>query len=91
MELYIELSRDEIREGLPYAIIAETASRAVWNTGRRKRLFKETFTPNQRDTCYRIIRQAHSWHLVKSCPDSVRLLPGTLLLWQKLGNFCASL
>ena len=35
-EIYITLTRDEINERIPYAIVAETMSSSVWNTGRRK-------------------------------------------------------
>ena len=37
MDVVMRLNREEIKQLLPYLIIAETTSRSVWNTGRRER------------------------------------------------------
>ncbi len=87
----VELNRDEIQHRLPYALIGETASRALWDTGRRKRLYAERFTESERATCNEIIRQAKKWLLVSGVPDSVKMRMTTYALWLKLAEFCCCL
>lgn len=87
----IELDHDEIQSKLPYAVIGETASRAIWNTGKRKRLWASTFTESEMDTCNEIIRKAKKWLLVSGCPDREKMRTTTYALWLKLADFCASL
>ena len=92
MKLYLEFDHDEIQRELPYAIIAETMSRAIWNTERRKRLFAQTFTERERDKISKIHAQAYSWYLVKGVPQGgVKMTPATYQLWHKLADFCANL
>ena len=91
MKLYLEFNHDEIQRELPYQIIAETMSRSIWCTGRRKRLMAQSFTERERDAISRIKSQAHSWMFYKGVPDSVKMTPATYKLWHKLADFCASL
>lgn len=91
MDFYIALNREEIQERIPYAIVAETMSSAVWNTMRRKRLTKEFFTDAEMDAIYRLHRQARDWYLYKGVPDEVKMTVKTYCLWQKLANFCCEL
>lgn len=92
MKMYIELSHDEIQKEIPYYIIAEITSRAIWNTGRRKRLFASLFTEAERDMVSKIKAQAHSWALVKGVPlEGVKMTISTYRLWHKLADFCATL
>ena len=91
MKLYISLNHDEIQEQIPYAIVAETMSRSVWNTGKRKRLMKEQFTESEIEAIYRLHKQAYSWYLVKGVPDEVKMTLNTYELWQRLANFCCEL
>ena len=92
MKMYIELSHEEIQKEIPYCIIAETTSRAIWNTGRRKRLWSQMFTERERETCAKIRRQAYNWALVKGVPDEgVKMTIGTYQLWHKFADFCATL
>lgn len=91
VKTYITLNRDEIRAQIPYALVCETMSGAKWNTGKRKRLMKERFTEAEREKIYKLHKQARSWHLVKGVPDELKLSVNTMLLWQKLANFCCEL
>ena len=91
MKLYISLNQDEIREQIPYAIVAETMSRSVWNTGRRKRLMKERFTEAEIEATYRLHRQAYDWYLRKGVPDEIKMTMSTYTLWHKLASFCCEL
>jgi hypothetical protein len=91
MKFYIALNHDEIQERIPYAIVAETMSSAVWGTGKRKRLMKQWFTEAEIEAIYRLHKQAHSWYCVKGVPEEVKMSVNTYNLWQKLANFCCEL
>lgn len=91
MTFYIAFDREEIQERIPYAIIAETMSSAVWNTMKRRRLAKEFFTDAEIDAIYRLRNQARDWYLYKGVPDEVKMTVQTYNLWQKLANFCCEL
>lgn len=91
MKLYISLNRDEIQERIPYAIVAETMSSAVWNTSKRKRLMKKYFTESEISAIYRLHAQAYAWYLRTGVPDEVKMTFNTYCLWQKLANFCCEI
>ena len=91
MKLYLSFNSDEIREQIPYAIVAETMSRSVWNTGRRKRLMKIYFTESEITAIYRLHRIAYDWYLRKGVPDEVKITLDTYALWHKLASFCCEL
>ena len=91
MNFYISLNQDEIRERIPYALIAETMSGARWGTGKRKRLMKKFFTESEIDAIYRLHKQAYSWYCVKGVPEEVKMSINTYHLWQKLANFCCEI
>ena len=91
MKMYMSFDHDEIQKELPYAIIGETTTRWIWDTGKRKRLFAEAFTEQERESCYSIIAQAKKWLLKTGCPDEIKMTMNTYALWHKLANFCAEL
>lgn len=91
MKFYIALNHDEIQERIPYAIVAETISSAVWNTGKRKRLAKIFFDESETEAIYRLQHQARDWYMYKGVPDEVKMSVKTYCLWQKLANFCCEL
>jgi len=91
MKMYLSFNHDEIQWELPYAIIGETASRPVWNTGRRKRLWAQTFTESERKSCNAIINKAKRGLLVTGCPEEVKMTVSTYHLWHRLANFCVAL
>lgn len=91
MNIYLAFSHDEIPRELPYMVIGEMTSRSVWDTGKRRRRWSTEFTEQEREACYKIIKQAKRWLLGRGIPDEVKMTTGTFALWQKLGNFCASL
>jgi transposase len=91
MKLYLSFNSDEIREEIPYAIVAETMSGARWNTGRRKRLMKQHFTEAEIEATYRLHKQAYDWYLRKGVPDEIKMTMNTYHLWHKLANFCYEL
>lgn len=91
MTLYVELNRNEIQAQLPYPIIAETFSRSVWKTGRRKRLMHECFAEDELEKVEEIGRRACQWAYVRGVPNSVKMDTVTYDLWQRVGEFCAGL
>ena len=91
MKVYIGFNPDEIREQIPFSIVAETMSSSIWNTGRRKRLMKERFTPSEIEATYRLHKQAREWYLYKGVPSEISMTIKTYNLGQKLANFCCEL
>lgn len=91
VETYIVLSRDEINQQIPYAVVCETMSGAHWGTTKRVRLMRERFTQSEIDTIYRIHQQARIWYLVKGVPEELRITPHILALWHRLAAFCCEL
>lgn len=91
VETYIIMNRDEIRDNIPYPVVAEMMSGARWNTGRRKRMMRERFTDTEIDAIYCMHKQARQWHLVKGVPDELRITPHILKLWHKLAAFCCEI
>ena len=86
----IALTHDRIFRDIPFILICSTYESARWNTGKRRKLWKEFFTERERQHCTRLFRLAHEWYLVKGVPDKVRIKKATYNLWQKLGEFCVS-
>ena len=91
VKIDIILSRDEVNEQIPYALICMTRYGANWDTGRRKRRWKEEFTEAERDAASRLFSLSHKWLLTTGVPEEVRMHHSTYALWLKLGAFCASI
>lgn len=91
MKVMLQLEREDIYKEIPFGVVCEAREGARWNTGRRKRLWDETFTEKEKEACTRLFRQARTWSLVKGVPEQLIISVNTLRLWQKLGNFCACL
>lgn len=89
--MLLALSRDTVRERIPYALVCETREGARWNTSRRRRLWNALFTEAEKKACTRLFRDARNWTFVKGVPDTVRMAPKTIDLWDRLGIFCQSL
>ena len=91
MTMYIELTREEVQEKIAYALICETMGGARWDTGTRRRKWKEFFTESEQKECEKLYKTANQWYLVKGVPDVVKMTSDTLRMWQKLEEFCAAL
>lgn len=91
MYIRLTLTRDEVQRNIPYAMICETRYGSAWDTMRRKRRWRDEFTPHERETAYRLFKFAHNWYLVSGVPETVSMDHATLELWSKLAGFCASL
>lgn len=49
------------------------------------------FSESERKAAGRLFRMAHNWTVGRSVPDTVQMSRKTFHLWQKLGDFCASI
>lgn len=91
MKMMLVLSREEVRREIPYALICETREGSIWNTGRRRRIWKDMFTKSEKEAATRLFRTAHLWHLTTGVPEEVTMTMSTIRLWHKLGKFCAAI
>ena len=91
MNVMLVLNREDIQREIPYEVICEAREGGRWNAGRRKRLWNETFSESEKAACARLFRDAKKWYLIKGVPETLMLKPSTLLLWKKLGSFCAAI
>lgn len=89
--MIVAFTREEVERELPYKLICETMCGARWDTGTRRRRWTAEFTEAERRACAKIKSQAHKWYLTTGIPDEVQMTLGTFELWNRLGNFCASL
>lgn len=74
MELYVELSRDEIEGSIPYSMLCMTRFGSVWNTMRRKRRWSQEFSEKERRSAEEIFRKAHNFTVRSGVPDARTLV-----------------
>ena len=89
--LYLELTSDEVHEQIPYSMICMTRYGSRWDTMHRRRRWTKEFTEAEREAARRIFSRSHDWTLGRGVPNNVMMSVGTYRLWQKLGDFCASI
>ena len=90
-KLMLVMTSEEVHASIPYAMVCMTRYGKDWNTMRCKRRWKMEFTEVEREAANRLFSRSHDWLLGRGVPDEVKMTSGTFALWQKLGNFCASL
>ena len=49
MKVMLQLEREDIYKEIPFGVVCEAREGARWNTGRRKRLWDETFTEKEKE------------------------------------------
>lgn len=91
MKMLIVLNQDEIQKQVPYAVIAETMSSSIWNTGKRKRLMANYFTEAEMEEADSLHRIARNWYMYKGVPKEAQMTMDTYYLWQRLAQFCGML
>ena len=91
MKLYLHLNRDEVREKIPYELVAETFAREIHKTGRGKRIFNEMFDESEKTKIRELRSKASAWAFRTGCPDNIKITPKTLALWYKLAEYCMRL
>ena len=90
-EMMLVFSAEEVHRDLPYAMICMTREGAMWNTMHRKRRWKQEFSEAEREAATEIFRKAHAWLLTTGVPEKTMMSMKTYRLWQKLGDFCATI
>lgn len=91
MRILLHLTRDDIQQKIPYPVVCEARYGARWNTGTVRRRWTSEFTQLERSQAYRLFAQARLWHLIRGVPNEIKMTSDTYSLWQKLGNFCATI
>lgn len=87
----MKLSSTEVHSTIPYSMICMTRYGSSWDTGRRRRAWLSDFSEEERKAAARLFHKAHDWTVGRGVPDTVRMNRKTFHLWQKLGDFCASI
>lgn len=90
-KLMMILTSKEVHANIPYSLICMTRYGARWDTMRRKRLWKTEFTDSEREAASKLFSKSHNWTVGKGVPNEVKMTIKTFELWQKLGDFCASI
>lgn len=90
-KLMLILSREEARDSIPYQVVLEAREGSRWDTAHRRRRWKEEFTEAERKAAARLFSLARRWTLTTGVPNTIEMTTDTMLLWEKLGAFCASI
>lgn len=84
-----QLSRDEIKEMIPYAVIVENWDKRL--QGRGKRNYTKEFTTKQKSKLGAYQRIFRKWHLESGIPDSFTIKSDNLSLIQRAAFFFANI
>lgn len=91
-QTYMVLTAEQVERDIPYKVVCEARYGVRWDTGTRKRRWQDEFSNAERVAAERLFRQAHRWTLTSGVPcKGVEMSSTVYYLWQKLGDFCASL
>ena len=91
MKMEVVFSKEEIPDIIPYQMIWATRYSSIWNTMRRKRRWTEEFSSYERERANAMCRQTYNWMCTTGLPETIKMSCGTLDLWLRLAEFCASL
>ena len=86
----MKLSSTEVHAAIPYSMICMTRYGSSWDTGRRRRAWLSDFSEKERKAAARLFPKARDWTVGRGVPKVVQMSTKTFFLWQKLGEFCAS-
>ena len=87
----MKLTVEEVLANIPYDLICMVRYGCTWSSGRRRRAWLADFSESEREAAGRLFRMAHNWTVGRGVPDTVQMSRKTFHLWQKLGDFCASI
>lgn len=87
----IKLTAEEVHGTIPYSLICMTRYGSSWDTGRRRRAWAADFSESEKKSARKLFRRSYDWTVGSGVPDIVRMTVSTFMLWQKLGEFCASI
>lgn len=84
----MKLTVEEVRANIPYDLICMVRYGC---SGRCRRAWLADFSKSEREAAGRLFRMAHNWTVGRGVPNTVQMSRKTFHLWQKLGDFCASI
>ena len=87
----MKLTVEEVRANIPYDLICMVRYGCTWSSGRCRRAWLTDFSESEREAAGRLFCMAHNWTVGRGVPDTVQMSRKTFHLWQKLGDFCASI
>ena len=90
MRFDVILDKEDIREKIPFEIVAEASTRSVWGTGRRKRLMAEVMNKEEMQISEDLIRKAKRW-MLKGLPEEYSMPIHEYTIWMKLEHVCKQL
>lgn len=90
MNIELIFTKEEINKNIPYNMICETRYGSVWNTMKRRLLWNNEFTKEEKENAEKMFRQTHTWY-TKGVTESVRMDFSTYRLWNKVTEFCCCL
>lgn len=90
-KIMLVMTHEEVNANIAYSLICFTRYGSAWDTGRRRRAWLADFSKSEREAAGRLFRMAHNWTVGRGVPDTVQMSRKTFHLWQKLGDFCASI
>lgn len=90
-KIMLVMTHEEVNANIAYSLICFTRYGSAWDTGRRRRAWLADFSESEREAAGRLFRMAHNWTVGRGVPDTVQMSRKTFHLWQKLGDFCASI
>lgn len=89
-KLQLALTEDEAEKNLMCGLLCQTRYGARWQTGKRRRLWEQQFTEDERKQAEIIFAACRRWFL-KSGSAPVTLDIKIYDLWMRLIAFCGSL
>lgn len=90
-KIMLVMTHEEVNANIAYSLICFARYGSAWDTGRRRRAWLADFSESEREAAGRLFRMAHDWTVGRGVPDTVQMSRKTFHLWQKLGDFCASI
>ena len=90
-KIMLVMTHEEVDTNIAYSLICFSRYGSAWDTGRRRRAWLADFSESEREAAGRLFRMAHNWTVGRGVPDTVQMSRKTFHLWQKLGDFCASI
>lgn len=89
MDTWMHLTQEEVFRLVPFILICETRNSSRWETGRRRRMYNQVFTEQEKKKIPELCRKAHIWAISKGVPaKGVKMTLSTYKLWHKLAHFC---
>lgn len=86
----MKLTAEEVRANIPYDLICMVRYGCTWSSGRCRRAWLADFSESERRPQGGCSAWLTTGTVGRGVPDTVQMSRKTLHLWQKIGDFCAS-